>query len=333
MSSKNKKKDPWAKSSLFAGIGNRVKQVASGCREAWCSLQRETRSVILTATVVGVVLLASVIVLGVRLGGVSRDLKEVQAMSLSVQEELRLTKQEMESLALAKEEASAPKKDTLFMMTQPVAEPTVVPTATPEPEKYVVCIDAGHGDWDGGAVLEQNGVEVRIEKDDNLWLAKKLQEALGAYDVEVVMTREADEYLSLSKRAEVANAAGADVLVSLHRNSFPGEGNVKGVEFWVHNSKPEGAVTLAESMLDAIVAVGGMTSRGVKYGSMDNTKQNYEINRKANMTSMIIEFGFVSSISDNAAYDTYGEAYAKAMAKSITDWLEAQNSNAGLVEN
>ena len=42
---------------------------------------------------------------------------------------------------------------------------------------------------------------------------------------------------------------------------------------------------------------------------------------------MIVELGFVTSITDNAAYDANGKAYAEGMAKVIYEWLEEKNSN------
>lgn len=305
---------------LFVGLKILVKTVA----EKVC---RNPRTPILILSSVGVALLVTVIVLSVRLGGVTKELKSVQAMSTSLQEELEAVKIEQKTEEVPLYTQKVPTEAEEKVMTpKPTQVSVATPTPTPAVEKYIVCVDAGHGDWDGGAVLKVDGVERRIEKNDNLWMAKLFRDALEAYDVEVVMTRETDEYLGLTERAVIANNVNADALISFHRNSFDGENEVNGVEVWLHNSKPEGARVLAESMLAAIMEVGGMENRGVKYGSMSNVKENYEINRKANMTSMIIELGFVTSLADNAAYDTYGEAYAKEMAKAVYEWLEAQKN-------
>ena len=211
--------------------------------------------------------------------------------------------------------------------TTPSLTATPLPTATPVVKKYVVCVDAGHGDWDGGAVFrDESGRELRDEKNDNLRMSKWFRDALEVYGVEVVMTRETDVYLELKERTAVANNANADVLISFHRNSFYGEDDVRGAEVWIHSSRPQGANELANLILDAIMEVGGMPDRGVKYGSMTSTKEDFEINRSAKMTSMIVELGFISSAADNEVYDANGKAYAEKMAKAVYDWLEAQET-------
>ncbi len=316
MSANNRRKN-----KSFINVAKRaVVRVLSFVRDKWDSLQKETKKVFGISVAVGFLLLSTIIILAVRLGSVTKELDSIQAMSTNLQEELTRVTSEMEDIMQREPDAEIP------MTTQeglPIENPEV--TVTPEPEKYVVCVDAGHGDWDGGAVKLENGVEVRIEKEDNLWMAKLFRDALEEYGIEVVMTRETDVYLGLSERAAIANAANADVLVSFHRNAYAGTDEVQGVEFWIHNSRPVGAEHLAQSMLDEIVEVGGLQSRGVKYGTITSPGDNYAINREANMTSMIIEMGFVSSASDNAAYDAYGKAYAQGMARAVYEWLEEQN--------
>lgn len=321
MSSNNRRMNTNVISKIINSGKRAVAGVLSFVMEKWNSLHRETKKVFGISLVAGLALLVTVIVLAVRLGSVTKELDSVQAMSTNLQQELDRVTNEMEN-ALQKSPVTEAIKPT--SVPTMVATVTPMPTATPEPDKYVVCIDAGHGDWDGGAVKTVNGVEVRVEKDDNLRMAMLLREALKAYDIEVVMTRDTDVYLGLSERAQIANAAGADVLISLHRNAYAGTAEVQGVEYWIHNSRPADAESLAQKISAEVVKVGGMVNRGVKYGTIASSKENYAINREANMASMIIELGFISSEADNAALDEYGEGYAKGMAKAVYEWLEEQ---------
>lgn len=317
-----------------------VEKVVSGLNGMTKAIQKDPKRLVWITSAIGVLLFVAVIILSIRLGGVKKELESVQAMSVGLQAELDAVKAETsktvadkktETVAGTEFDAVLEQKTEAVLKTPgptvtPKATATPVPTATPEPEKYVVCVDAGHGEWDGGAVLIENGVETRIEKNDNLWMAKLFRDELVSLGIEVVMTRETDKFLGLTERAVIANNVNADALISFHRNSFAGENEVSGVEFWLHNSKPEDACSLAEAMLAAVMEVGGMENRGIKYGSMSDVKENYEINRKANMASMIIELGFVTSAADNAAYDTYGEAYAAEMAKAVYEWLQVQDT-------
>ena len=316
----------------YADFWNKVTKITGSMASAvvtWFGkVCRDARSLVILCGALGLGLLIAVIVLAVRLGGVTKELEAVQAMSAGLQEELNVTKQELsENQKLLSAKDAEVKEVAVLPTVTPVPTVTPLPTVTPVVKKYVVCVDAGHGDWDGGAVFrDEAGRELRDEKNDNLRMSKWLRDALEVYGVEVVLTRETDIYLELKERTAIANEANADVLISFHRNSFGGEDDVRGVEFWIHSSQPQGAKELANSMLDAIMEVGGMPDRGVKYGSMDSFREDFEINRSAKMTSMIVELGFISSAADNEAYDIYGKQYAEGMAKAIYDWLEAQNS-------
>lgn len=276
---------------------------------------------------VGIALVIAVIILSVRLGNVTKELEAIQAVSADYQTELADVKKELGEAEL---ELFSKEPEKIYIEVYPTAtpEPTPIPTATPEKTKYLVCVDAGHGDWDGGACIEgENYQALRAEKDDNLWMAKLFRDALLEYeDVEVVMTRETDVFLELTERTEIANEAEADALISFHRNSYDGEDDVNGVEFWIHSSRPKDAQSLASDLLSALMKVGGMENRGVKYGSMSSFREDYAINRRASMTSMIVELGFITSEKDNLAYDTNGEAYAKEMAKATYEWLVEQRT-------
>lgn len=77
-----------------------------------------------------------------------------------------------------------------------------------------VVIDAGHGGHDPGT--SHNGLR---EKDLNLDIARRLRSQLTASGVSVVMTRDRDEFLVLSRRPSVANRLPADLFVSIHVNA------------------------------------------------------------------------------------------------------------------
>ena len=65
--------------------------------------------------------------------------------------------------------------------------------------KIIVCIDAGHGGSDVGAINEDTN---RYEKDDNLKVAKQVKEELQKQDIKVVMTRNSDKKVDLRKRCK-----------------------------------------------------------------------------------------------------------------------------------
>ena len=78
-----------------------------------------------------------------------------------------------------------------------------------------IFIDLGHGGKDGGA-----GGHGILEKDIVLKLGKKMQALLKNYqNVDVMLSRTSDVFLSLDARTDKANNWGADVLCSVHVNS------------------------------------------------------------------------------------------------------------------
>jgi len=88
-----------------------------------------------------------------------------------------------------------------------------------------VVIDAGHGGQDEGA----KGPGGALEKDVVLDVGRRLAEALEDEGLRVVMTRSADEFVSLEKRTYIANDARGDLFVSIHANAAKST-SIRGTE-------------------------------------------------------------------------------------------------------
>lgn len=176
-----------------------------------------------------------------------------------------------------------------------------------------VCLDAGHGGEDCGAV---NGE--RMEKDDNLRLTLLVRDKLQANGVTVYLTRAEDTYLSLQERCNIANRKKCTLFVALHRNSAE-SGN--GVEMWVKNTPSDTEWALAENMLNSLSKAGISNARGVKSGYAKNADGNYYVNAHTDMPSCLAEIGFITSDKDNALFDENIEAYAEAIAEGILKTL------------
>jgi N-acetylmuramoyl-L-alanine amidase len=97
--------------------------------------------------------------------------------------------------------------------------------------KFRIVLDAGHGGWDLGTVGRQGLLEKDLVLDVTERLGKLLQARMGS---EVIFTRTADTYLPLEQRADFANAAQADVFVSVHAN-YSNSAAARGVETYYTN--------------------------------------------------------------------------------------------------
>lgn len=146
---------------------------------------------------------------------------------------------------------------------------------------YSIMLDAGHGGRDPGAVY--NG---RREKDDTLSLTLAIGELLQEHGIDVLYTRTTDIYESPYQKALEANAAGADFFLSIHRNSYPTDNTVSGVESLVYNKS--GLVVL----------------------------------RRTQMPAVLVEVGFINSDTDNRLFDDNFDDIALAIAEGILDTLE-----------
>jgi N-acetylmuramoyl-L-alanine amidase len=88
------------------------------------------------------------------------------------------------------------------------------PPATGKTAKTIV-IDPGHGGTEEGA----KGPGGSLEKDATLALARSVAETLQRRGYRIVLTRTTDATVGLDDRAAAANAAKADVFLSLHCNA------------------------------------------------------------------------------------------------------------------
>lgn len=109
--------------------------------------------------------------------------------------------------------------------TLPEAEPRVAPSRAAPAERPVVVVDAGHGGIDSGA----SGSRI-AEKDLVLAVAKQVEAALkGTRRYDVIMTRASDVYIALDERVAIANRSNADLFISIHADSIPGQETAKHV--------------------------------------------------------------------------------------------------------
>ncbi len=183
--------------------------------------------------------------------------------------------------------------------------------------EYIVCLDAGHGGLHGAT----SPLDGRHESDDTLRLTLAIQRELEMYEhVTVIMTRTEDVHVENKARPQMANDAGADLFVSIHRNSNTA-GDKGGIEGWIDKNNPAESRKVGEMILAAMEAVGVTANYGVKTGSWDEPDVNYTVIEYAKMPAVLLEVGYLNYAADNQLFDKNLDAYAKAAAKAIFTWL------------
>ena len=172
-----------------------------------------------------------------------------------------------------------------------------------------ICIDPGHGGTDSGGTGQG-----RKEKDDVLKIALKIRDLLKAQGVTVVMTRTEDKYISIPDRCALANKEKCDYYLSVHRDAF-NDSAANGASIYVYSAASEATVKKAQLVYDAVIGATGYKKRGLKKGAA--RYNDYGVNRDTDMSSALVELGFISNVADNAIFDKKNDALAKAVASAL----------------
>jgi N-acetylmuramoyl-L-alanine amidase len=215
-----------------------------------------------------------------------------------------------------------------------------------------VVIDAGHGGHDVGTIGPDGLYEKDVVLDIALRLGAELQQRLG---VQGVYTRTNDTFIPLEQRTAMANAAQADLFISIHGNSSP-ESNVRGVETYylsltnqqdalavasrenatsgadIHDlsdivkritqndkmdESREFALDVQQQLYDGLVSGNsGLKDRGIK-------KAPFVVLIGANMPSILTEISFVTNSKDAKELrdPKYRERIADSLFKGVSEYM------------
>lgn len=191
-----------------------------------------------------------------------------------------------------------------------------------------IAVDAGHGLYTAGKrCLKSIDKNETREWTLNNRIATRVVELLSYY--QGVETLRLDDTsgksdIPLSSRAANANKWGADFCLSIHHNAGINGGTGGGMIVFTHTSVSYS--DLQKTIYSECIARGGLAGRAIPLD-----KANFEILRRTNCPAILIEYGFMDSITDtpiiltgafaeNMAIGTV-EALAKyfRLTKSVTD--------------
>ena len=110
-----------------------------------------------------------------------------------------------------------------------------------------------------------------------------------------------------------ANEAGVDFFISIHRNSFPQDNAVSGVESLVYD-KSGIKLEMAENINEQLEGI-GFVNLGVK------ARPGLVVLRRTKMPAVLVEVGFINSDTDNMLFDDNFSDIALAIAEGILDTL------------
>ena len=174
----------------------------------------------------------------------------------------------------------------------------------------LICIDAGHGGKDNGAVYNQV-----LEDESNLSISFMLDYELKLMGYNTIMTREKDIDVSLSKRVKDANAAKADLFVSIHCDAWHNK-TTSGMTVHRTPVSIEGT-NCAESVADQLrLYFPDHRQRGPR-------SSKFYVLKYTGMPAILVECEFLSNIENCAFLDKpeNQRRLAKAIAKGVNNYL------------
>ena len=174
----------------------------------------------------------------------------------------------------------------------------------------VIAVDPGH------PPVGATGPTGFMEKDANLAVGLALRDLLERAGARVVMTRSTDTAIGLYERTNLAEAADAEILVSIHNNAFP-----DGVNPFENNGtsayyfQPRSS-RLAFLVQDAMVRQMGLPNLGIGRGDLALVRPTW-------MPAVLCEGAFLMLPEQENALKTpsFQQRYARGVMQGIEAYL------------
>lgn len=200
------------------------------------------------------------------------------------------------------------KNDIFNLLFQPevTTTPTITPNSTLSGLSFYV--DAGHGGTDPGAVNSTFGFKESIAA---LNIALKLGELLNKSGANVFYARATDKFISITARANDANALDVNAFISIHLNSAENK-TAEGVETLCYSNSGK-SYELATAIQNEIIAATGQKDRGVKI------RPDLGVLRLTKMPAVLVETGFISN--NEEAKLLFSDSFQNKMAEAIYDGI------------
>lgn len=172
-------------------------------------------------------------------------------------------------------------------------------------------IDAGHGGHDVGS--KNNVIN---ESEYSLELAQKIQELAKKKNINVVLTRNGNDFMDLQSRVDKMNELNPDLIISLHLNNAMNK-DLKGSEVFIKKDNTDEHTEKIGTELAQLISINTIENRGLK-------KANFKILRDSKVPAFLIELGFVSNKDDADVLNS--NLYKNQLAEKIVNYLENYQS-------
>ena len=203
---------------------------------------------------------------------------------------------------------------TIFAMV--IFDPTKTPqtTATPPQNLNVslqgltVVVDAGHGGHDSGARGAKS-----LEKNHALDIARRLRDELDKRGATVLMTRDADYFVTLQGRCDFANSRQADLFISCHIDSVDNNSSATGSTTYYTTATSQ---LFAREVQNELAKATGLRSKGI-------IQRGLYVTRNTNMPSVLTETCYISNPREEKTLmdANFRQRVAAGLAQGISNYI------------
>ena len=144
-------------------------------------------------------------------------------------------------------------------------------------------------------------------------------EKLTARGIGVIYTRDTDNFISLSGRADIENSSNCDLFVSIHCNSID-NAQISGTQVYYHPESATGTL-LAKNIYNNMLKETPLAPKNIQNGA------NLYVIRTTKSPAVLVETAFISNESDRSyLLSTSGQnSIAEAIVKGIEETLAKMN--------
>ncbi|MFS0575322.1 SH3 domain-containing protein [Sporosarcina sp. 179-K 3D1 HS] len=174
-----------------------------------------------------------------------------------------------------------------------------------------IVIDPGHGGNDRGTT----GARGTDEKGLTMLTAELLAAKLKAAGADVIMTREADTYVSLRKRVAISHQHEADAFISVHYDANP-DASIQGfTTYFTQAAHKELAMAVNEGLASTVP----LRDRGAQPG-------DFLVLRENRQNAILIELGFLSNPNEEriVTSNLFREQATHGIYKGLLDYFEGK---------
>jgi len=187
---------------------------------------------------------------------------------------------------------------------------------------YTIVIDAGHGGRDDGC----SGANGSKESTINLAISRSLKTFLEAMDIKVVMTRSDSNGLydsnatnykqsDMQKRIEIIEKANADMVISIHQNSFVDSTQCGAQAFYQEGN--DKSKEFAESVQSQLISQ-------LDNARMEANGGDYYILKECGISAVLVECGYLTNPEEESKLTTteYQNQVAYAIMCGVVKYFD-----------